>query len=112
MTSARVPAHLEVGGLLRAVEGAGGFATVLQKGERDAGVILILTTLRGAHSQLWERMPQLDGSRRFSIARTQDSENPREFSDYLAKRMRSDPDCWMIELDIANPERFVDSSGT
>ena len=36
---ARLPAHLEVSGLLRAVEGAGGFAMVLHKGEREAGTI-------------------------------------------------------------------------
>lgn len=40
----RLPAHLEVAGLIRAVQAAGGFATVLNKGEREAGTILIVLT--------------------------------------------------------------------
>ena len=104
---ARLPAHVEVSGLIRAVESAGGFAMVLQKGERDAGTILVLTTQSGRNTRLWERMPQLDGSRKFSCTREQDDENPREIDEYVGKRRRSDPDCWVIELDIENAERFV-----
>ncbi|MAC30183.1 MAG: hypothetical protein CL948_01480 [Erythrobacter sp.] len=104
---ARLPAHVEVSGLIRAVESAGGFAMVLQKGERDAGTILVLTTQNGRNTRLWERMPQLDGSRKFSCTRKQDDENPREIDEYVGKRRRSDPDCWVIELDIENAERFV-----
>ena len=104
---ARLPAHVEVSGLIRAVESAGGFAMVLQKGERDAGTILVLTTQNGRNTRLWERMPQLDGSRKFSCIREQDDENPREIDQYVGKRRRSDPDCWVIELDIENAERFV-----
>ena len=104
---ARLPAHVEVSGLIRAVESAGGFAMVLQKGERDAGTILVLTTQNGRNTRLWERMPQLDGSRKFSCTREQDNENPREIDEYVGKRRRSDPDCWVIELDIENAERFV-----
>ena len=104
---ARLPAHVEVSGLIRAVESAGGFAMVLQKGERDAGTIVVLTTQNGRNTRLWERMPQLDGSRKFSCTREQDDENPREIDEYVGKRRRSDPDCWVIELDIENAERFV-----
>ena len=104
---ARLPAHVEVSGLIRAVESAGGFAMVLQKGESDAGTILVLTTQNGRNTRLWERMPQLDGSRKFSCTREQDDENPREIDEYMGKRRRSDPDCWVIELDIENAERFV-----
>ena len=30
-----------------------------------------------------------------------------KFRDFLAKRTRFDPDLWAIELDIADPERFI-----
>lgn len=106
----RLPSHIEVSGLIRAVEAAGGFGMVLQKGEKDAGVILVLTTHSGKNTRLWERMPQLDGSRRFICTREQDSENRGEFDEYVAKRRASDPDCWVIELDVENAERFVASA--
>ena len=86
----RLPAHVEIGALIRAVQAAGGFATVLAKGERDAGTILIVTMENGANAKLYERMPSLDGERKFSLTRTQDAENPWEFNDYLTKPIRLD----------------------
>ena len=107
---ARLPAHVEVSGLVRAVEAAGGFGMVLQKGERDAGVLLILTTRSGKNTRLWERMPQLDGSRAFVCTKVQDNEKPEEIDEYVNRRRSSDPDCWVVELDIENAERFVESA--
>ena len=103
----RLPAHIEVNGLIRAVQAAGGFATVLAKGERDAGTILIVTLQNGTNARLYERMPQLDGSRKFLLTREQDAEKPQEFNDYIAKRSAQDSDLWIVELDVANAERFV-----
>lgn len=109
MADDRLPAHLEVGAILRLAESLGGFATVIEKGERDAGTILVVTMFRGAGAQLFERMPQLDGSRSFVLSRKQDIENKREFMAYLARRKRQDGDIWIIEADIADAERFVAS---
>lgn len=107
MTDARLPAHLEISGIIRAVQSQGGFATVLSKGERDAGTILIVTLERGGPARLYERMPQMDGSRSFVLTRTQDIEKQSEFNTYLTNRAARDPDLWVLELDIANPERFA-----
>jgi hypothetical protein len=109
---ARVPAHLEVAGLLRAVEAAGGFATVIAKGERDAGTLLVTCCESGANCRAYERMPRPDGTRGWTLTKTQDSENPMEFSDYLDRRQRQDRDLWIVELDIPDGERFIDSTGT
>ncbi|MBU7579496.1 MAG: DUF1491 family protein [Porphyrobacter sp.] len=103
----RLPAHLEASAIIRLAEAAGGFATVLAKGERDAGTILVVTLCHGRGGVLHERMPQLDGSRKFIIAKRENTENPTEFSEYLARRRAQDPDTWLIEVDIADPERFV-----
>ena len=89
----------------------GGFATVLAKGEHDAGTILIVTLCRGRDGVLYERMPQLDGSRQFIAAKRENPENPQEFSEYLARRRNQDRDMWLIEVDIADPERFVAQLG-
>lgn len=105
--STRLPTYIEVSGLIRAVEVAGGFATVLAKGERDAGTMLITTLGRGEPARLYERMPQLDGSRMFTVTREQDPDNPMEFNEYLTKRSQQDPDIWIVELDIADAARFV-----
>lgn len=103
----RIPAHLEVSGLIRAVETAGGFATVLEKGERDAGTILVVCCQNGRDSRIYERLPQLDGSRSWTLAKAQDPENPIEFSEYCEKRKKQDRDLWIVELDIVHGERFI-----
>lgn len=106
---ARLPAHLEISGLIRAVQAEGGFATVLTKGEKDAGTILILTVERGGNASLYERMPQLDGSRKFAQTKSQDAEKSIEFEEYLTRRRRQDSDIWILEVDIANAEQFIAS---
>lgn len=109
MEDARLPAHIEVSGLIRRIQAEGGFGTVLQKGERDAGTLVILTTHGGCGTRMWERMPQLDGTRKFLCTRSQDTENKIEFGEYLARRMTQDPDAWFVELDSPDSERFIDS---
>ena len=110
--SDRLPAHLEITGLVRAVQADGGFATVLAKGERDAGTILVVCCEKGTDASLYERMPQLDGSRQWQKTREQDPENPLEFTEYCERRKRQDPDLWIIELDVPKAERFIASAGT
>lgn len=106
---ARLPAHLEVSGIMRVAEAAGGFATVVSRGEKDGGTILLLTMKRGRNARLWERMPQLDGSRTFEVTQTEDLENPNKIQEYIARRSAQDPDCWVLELDIDDADRFVAS---
>jgi hypothetical protein len=104
----RIPAHLEVTGLLRAVEAAGGFAAVIAKGERDAGTILVTCCESGKNCRAYERLPRPDGTRGWSLAKREDSENPQEFADYLERRRRQDSDLWIVELDIPDAERFIE----
>ena len=104
----RLPTHLEVSAWRRAVEAAGGFAAILAKGDPDAGSVLLLTIEKGGNPQLWERMPQLDGTRVFVPVLMQDVEKNGQSSSYLERRKAQDPDLWIVELDIPKPERFVD----
>lgn len=104
---ARIPAHLEVAALIRLVQAEGGFAAVLGKGEPEAGTILVVTTENGGNSRVYERMPQLDGSRKWSCSKEQDPQNKDIFNQYLERRKHQDPDLWIVELDIARAERFI-----
>lgn len=108
----RLPAHLEVSGLIRAVEAAGGFATVMAKGERDAGTLLVVCCEKGGLAAAYERMPQLDGTRAWTVTRRQDVENRQEFWEYCDRRKAQDSDLWIVELDVPDPERFIEMTGT
>lgn len=104
----RLPIHLQVSALIRRVEGEGGFATVLSKGERDAGTLLVVLTDRGALSTAYERMPQADGTRKWSSSRGESAEDPQAFGEYLERRQAQDSDLWVVELDVRNGERFIE----
>lgn len=98
--------------MIRAVEAAGGFAAVLHKGEREAGTILAVLTENGANSRLFEQMPDAEKGRVWVCSKAQNPENRQEFSEYLKSRGARDPDLWIVELDIADGERFILSQGS
>lgn len=104
---ARLPAHLEVAMLIRSVQAEGGFAAVLRKGEKMGGTLLLLLVENGAEARLYERMPQIDGTRRWDCIKTQGEESPQAITEYLDRRARQDEDLWIVELDIAQAERFI-----
>lgn len=93
--------------MIRAVDAAGGFATVLRKGERDAGTILVVLAENGGNYRLFERMPDAETGRNWTCTKVQNPENKTEFSESLTRRASRDPDLWIVELDIADGERFI-----
>lgn len=111
MDEARLPARIEVAGLIRVTQAAGGFAAVLRKGEADGGTILVVIVDNQGLGVLHERMPQLDGSRKWARTKVQDIDNKMEFWDYLDRRGAQDPDVWIVELTIADGERLILNGG-
>lgn len=105
--TARLPAHLEITALVRGAAQAGGFAAVLNKGEADAGTILVLATENGTNPRVFERMPSPSGHRVWHNISFQDIDIKQKIDAYLEQRVSRDPDLWIIELDIANGERLV-----
>lgn len=80
---------------------------VLQKGEPDAGTILVVVVDNQGLGTLYERMPDLEGNRKWTAVKIQDHDNKQEFEDYLERRKQQDRDMWLIELTIANGERLI-----
>ena len=92
---------------MRRVTGAGDFAAVLRKGDADRGAIMLAVTSRGVHRALLERVLTAEGSYSWQTSGPKESSSSAEIADFLARRARFDPDSWLIELDIADPERFI-----
>ena len=80
---------------------------MLQKGEREAGTILLVLCENGTNARVYERMSAPDGTRQWTLSRSQDTEKETEFSQYLTRRGEQDRDLWIIELDIAQGERLI-----
>jgi hypothetical protein len=96
-----------VAGILRRVSAAGGFATVIKKGDAERGSLLLFISSRGVHKTALERVLNLDGSYRWQAVGPAESASSTEIADFLARRARFDEDSWAIELDIADAERFI-----
>ena len=107
MSDDRLPASLEAAGLVRRAQASGDFAAVIKKGDPDRGSILLVVSSRGRHVACLERVLTLDDGYRWQSVGPSESAGSVELRDFLAKRTRFDADLWAIELDIAEPERFI-----
>jgi hypothetical protein len=103
----RLPAHVEVAGILRRAQASGDFGTVLRKGDPDRGSLILVVTSRGRHIAVLERILGLDGAYVWQRSNAADSPGSINIVNFLARRARFDEDLWAVELDIAEPERFI-----
>jgi hypothetical protein len=105
--SERLPAHLEVAGIIRRAEALGDFGMVLRRGDAERGSLLLVISSRGRHVACLERMLSPDGVYSWRPTGPSESAGSTDVADFLARRARFDEDCWAVELDIADPERFI-----
>jgi hypothetical protein len=79
----------------------------MRRGDPDRGSLLILVGSRGRHVACLERVLSADGSYAWQTVGPGDSASSGDIADFLVRRARFDDDLWAIELDIAEPERFI-----
>lgn len=104
---ARLASELVVKALIRRVFAEGGTATVLARGEEQAGGILVLTLDRGADPRFFEAGLGPAGTPELLRAGPAELADENAVQDYWQKRRSRDPDLWVVELDIARGERFA-----
>ncbi len=97
-----------VSALIRRVGAEGGSAAVLAKGDATAGAILLICMEKGVVQSVRERL--LDRKGAYVWTAVGPAERDAK-SAYLERRRAHDPDMWLVELDIANAERFAADTG-
>jgi len=107
MSLERLPAHVEAAGILRRAEAVGDFGTIVRKGDPERGSLLLVVSSRGRHIACLERVLSFDKGYVWQSAGPGESASSLDLSSFLDKRARFDEDSWVIELDIAEPERFI-----
>jgi hypothetical protein len=103
---ARLASSVLATALLRRAQDEGGFGAVLAKGDPTAGAIAVILAEKGRKACFLERLLQPDGSYSWQSSR-QDVEDEQLFTSFLERRRKSDPDLWILELDVASAERFA-----
>ncbi|MGQ2934515.1 MAG: DUF1491 family protein [Sphingopyxis sp.] len=93
--------------LLRRTEAAGGFATVVIKGDETSGIILVQCSDRGEPGPLLERRFSAGGHYIWEAVGPADAKDSESRAIYQDRRRKADPDMWLIELDIADAPQLV-----
>jgi hypothetical protein len=93
--------------MLRRVNDAGGTGTMLARGDDQGGAILVITLEKGLNPRIWERGIGPSGAAELLNVGPQATDNQAEIYEYWQRRRARDPDLWVIELDIAQAERFA-----
>lgn len=78
---------------------------MLARGDATAGAILFVGRDRTGSTGLFERGIGPAGDSALLPVGPRDDE--RAITEYWTRRRRSDPDLWVVEVDIADAERFV-----
>jgi len=93
--------------IIRRAESEGGFAAVLKRGDRDRGALMLVVRERGAFHSLVERELGPDFAYRWVARKALDGFGSLQADELVASRSRFDADSWLIELDVAEAERFI-----
>ena len=104
---ARLSARLEASSLVRRAEVEGGFGTILARGDPDRGSLLLLIAQRGGHVACLERGIGAKGDYAWQRVGPLAGASESKVREWSLKRRKNDPDLWLIELDVALPERFI-----
>ena len=107
MAEPRLKASVEATSLVRRAQSDGDFAAVLRKGDSERGSLLIVVRSRGRYVALLERNLAPDGQYRWGASGPGVCDAEEKLAEFVEKRTSFDSDLWVIELDIAHPERFI-----
>ena len=107
MTEARAATGLLISALIRRIEAEGGSAMVIAKGDAVAGAVLLLLADRGRLTGIRERIWRFEGGHGLEAVGPQDPEEPGAAAAYIARRRKSDPDLWALEIDHKDAERIA-----
>lgn len=103
----RLPAHVEVAAILRQVQGDGGNGVILHRGDKDRGAISLVVSERGQAKAIVERQMLADAQYHWAVVSGAEVPGGGGWQAWITKKSQIDPDCWLVELDVADAERFI-----
>ena len=94
-----LPVHLLIDATLKTLSERGGFYTIIQRGERSNGVIMLKLWSGGDTCKLLQQQRDLDGDMQWVNALDQDIVTENEADAYIKQSVQYDPDLWVIEIE-------------
>ncbi len=108
----RLTSDLLVAALLRRASAEGGSGVVVSRGDPSAGAIILRLEQKGEFCGFRERAFVTDRYCWNTVgpSASRDSVEQRE---WIERRRKNDPDLWIVDLNVADPERFTaETTGT
>lgn len=111
MIEPRVKTEIRVSAQMRRAQSAGAFATVVRRGDPDAGAVAVKLFISAGNIRLYIQSRDLDGNQ---IWREPFENNPQEddieskIDARLEKEASIDPDLWIIEIEDRQGRAFLD----
>lgn len=107
MSEARLASGVLVNALSRLCASEGGYAAVLRHGDDQAGAILLEMREKGGFAGYFERFRDTAGLLFWQRIGPDARQNIEQNQDYIVRRRASDPDLWVVELDVPDVQRFI-----
>ncbi len=80
---------------------------VLHKGAAEAGAICVEMRENGRFFGFYDRIWSVDGEYRWHALPLEPDVTDADLTALRERRLHYDPDLWLLELDIANVQRFI-----
>ena len=104
MRESSLKTHMKASALLRHAQSEGAFAYVMQKGDPDNGIILVKMSSLDGLARLYSPSRNMDGD---SVYRASAALPESEVTQMILKRMKYDPDLWVIEIEDKAGRHFL-----
>jgi len=102
----QVRADFWVDALIRRAESGLAAAYVIRRGDEDAGAVLVKVVQSREVCRLF--VPQRDETgERIWVQHSREACDEREIDEYCQRRVRSDPDLWIIEIEDRQGRHFL-----
>lgn len=107
----RLKSEIWASALIRRVFAEGGYGAIERRGAGEAGAIFVRVRHRDGTETLFAPAPQamfeahVEGDRLFEIR--SERESAIAVSEKLEAEKRFDPDLWIVEIEVEEPERYL-----
>ena len=105
----RLTSEMEVAAALRIAQSRQIFASILRKGDVDAGAIFVEIQLDAQHSRLLARQLNFDGEYEWVVLSGESPVASWQVSERLEKEIKIDPDCWVVLVEDAQGRNIFDA---
>ena len=100
MTSANLKTGLWIAAKQRELNSQGPVLIALRKGDPDAGTLLLRVEVSEGE-KIFTQGRDLDGEPCWHPVLSGDAVSAQDAADYCEKRLKTDPDLWIMSLDLA-----------